>query len=153
MSDNYNLVKKSPISVVRFGMGKEIRLYNDELVVTGQEEGQEIRLELEAIQRLILVPGDPNPAKLVLMADLDDDTTIILAEGMSNARDFRAMLPHIIELCPDLQLDPPDMGEQLRQALNSRRAWSLTCYGTILLVCASLYILYLIVAFIGAHQH
>jgi hypothetical protein len=153
MSNNYNLVKKSPISVVRFGMGKEIRLYNDELVVTGQEEDQEIRLELEAIQRLILVPGDPNPAKLVLMADLDDDTTIILAEGMSNARDFRAMLPHIIELCPDLQLDPPDMGEQLRQALNSRRAWALTCYGTILLVCASLYILYLIVAFIGAHQH
>jgi hypothetical protein len=153
MSDNDNLVKKSPISVVRFGMGKEIRLYNNELVVTGQEEGQETRLELQAIQRLILVPGDPNPAKLVLMADLDDDTTIILAEGMSNARDFRAMLPHITELCPDLQLDPPDMGEQLRQALNSRRAWALTCYGTILLVCVSLYILYLVVAFIGAHQH
>jgi hypothetical protein len=153
MSDNDNLVKKTPISVVRFGMGKEIRLYNNELVVTGQEEGQEIRLELQAIQRLILVPGDPNPAKLVLMADLDDDTTIILAEGMSNARDFRAMLPHITELCPDLQLDPPDMGEQLRQALNSRRAWALTCYGTILLVCVSLYILYLVVAFIGAHQH
>src|SRR5712692_3051940 len=152
MSDN-ETVEKHPISTVRFGMGKEIRLYTDELVVTAQEEDQETRVQLEAIKRLILIPGDPNPAKLVLMADLDDDTTIILAEGMSNARDFRAMLPHIIELCPDLQLDPPDMGEQLRQALNSRRAWSLTCYGTILLVCASLYILYLIVAFIGAHQH
>ena len=153
MSDNNdNYLKKTPISTVRFGMGKEIRLYTDELVVTGQEEDQEIRIALEAIQRLTLVPGDPNPAKLILMADLDDDTTIILAEGMSNARDFRAMLPHLIELSPDLQLDPPDMGEQLRQALNNRRAWTLTCYGAILLICVSLYVLYLVVAFIGSHH-
>src|SRR6266852_9227725 len=151
MSDN-ETIEKHPISTVRFGMGKEIRLYTDELVVTAQEEDQETRIQLSALKRLTLMPGDPNPAKLILMADLDDDTTIILAEGMSNARDFRAMLPHLIELCPDLQLDPPDMGEQLRQALNSRRAWTLTCYGAILLVCASLYILYLVVAFIGAHH-
>ncbi len=105
-----------------------------------------------SIKRLILVPGDPTPSKLVLMADLYDDTTIILAEGMSNARDFRAMLPHIIELCPDLQLDPLDMGEQLRQALNNRRAWALTCYGAILLVCLSLCALYFIVAYLGAHH-
>ena len=150
--DNETYIKKTPISTVRFGIGKEIRLYIDELAVTGQEEDQEIRIALEAIKRLILVPGDPNPAKLVLMADLDDDTTIILAEGMSNARDFRAMLPHLIELSPDLQLDPPDMGEQLRQALNNRRAWALTCYGTILLICVSLYLLYLVVAFIGSHH-
>jgi len=151
MSDNH-LVKKNPISTVRFGMGKEIQLYSDELVVTGREEDQETRVQLEAIKRLILVPGDPQPAKLVLMADLDDDTTIILAEGMTNARDFQAMLPHITELCPDLQLDPPDMGEQLRQALNSRRAWTLTCWGAILLVCVSLYVLYMLVAFLGAHH-
>ena len=153
MSDDHDTyLQKPPISTVRFGIGKEIRLYIDELAVTGQEEDQEIRIALEAIKRLILVPGDPNPAKLVLMADLDDDTTIILAEGMSNARDFRAMLPHLIELSPDLQLDPPDMGEQLRQALNNRRAWALTCYGTILLICVSLYLLYLVVAFIGSHH-
>jgi len=151
MTENNDLIK-SPISTVRFGMGKEIRLYTNELVVTGQEENQEIRVELEAIKRLTLTPGDPNPAKLVLMADLDDETTIILAEGMSNARDFRAMLPHLTELCPDLQLDPPDMGEQLRQALNNRRAWTLTCYGAILLVFVLLYVLYLVVAFIGAHH-
>ncbi len=147
-----NNVKKYPISTVRFGMGKEIQLYTDELVVTGQEESQETRVELEAIQRLTLVPGDPNPSKLILMADLDDDTTIILAEGMSNARDFRAMLPHLIELCPDLQLDPPDMGEQLRQALNNRRAWSLTCYGAVILICLLLFLLYLVVAYFGAHH-
>jgi hypothetical protein len=151
MSDN-NIVKKYPINTVRFGMGKEIQLYTDELVVTGQEEDKEIRIELEAIKRLTLMPGDPNPSKLILMADLDDETTIILAEGMSNARDFRAMLPHLTELCPDLQLDPPDMGEQLRQALNNRRAWSLTCYGAILLICIFLYLLYMVVAFIGAHH-
>ncbi|HYL45124.1 MAG TPA: hypothetical protein VEU97_17210 [Ktedonobacteraceae bacterium] len=151
MNDN-NIVKKYPISTVRFGMGKEIRLYTDELVVTGQEEDKEIRIELEAIKRLTLMPGDPNPSKLILMADLDDETTIILAEGMTNARDFRAMLPHLIELCPELQLDPSDMGEQLRQALNNRRAWSLTCYGAILLLCIFLYLLYMVVAFIGAHH-
>jgi hypothetical protein len=133
-------------------LGKEIQLYTDELVVTAKEEDQEIRLQLSAIKRLILVPGDPNPAKLVLMADLQDETTLILAEGMSNARDFRAMLPHIIELSPDIQLDPPDMYEQLRQALNNRRAWTITCYGSILLVCLLLFALYLIVTFIGAHH-
>lgn len=143
---------KSPVKVVRFGIGKELRLYADELVVTGAEEDQETRLRLEAIRRLILVPGDPNPAKLVLMADLDDDTTVILAEGMTNARDFRAMLPHIREFCPDMQFDPPDMEEQLRQALNTRRAWTLTCYGTFLLLCVLLFVLYLVVAYIGAHH-
>lgn len=149
---NENDIKRFPISTVRFGMGKEIRLYTDELVVTGQEESQELRVELEAIKRLTLMPGDPNPSKLILMADLDDDTTIILAEGMSNARDFRAMLPHLIELSPDLQLDPPDMGEQLRQALNNRRAWALTCYGACILICLFLFLLYLLVAYFGAHH-
>ena len=145
-------VRKAPVKVVRFGIGKELRLYAEELAVTGVEEGQEIRLRLESIKRLILVPGDPNPARLVLMADLDDDTTVILAEGMTNARDFRAMLPRIREFCPDMQFDPPDMEEQLRQALNTRRAWTLTCYGTFLLVCVLLLLLYLIVAYIGAHH-
>ena len=145
-------VYRVPVKVVRFGVGKELRLYADELAVTGVEEGQEIRLRLESISRLILVPGDPNPSKLVLMADLDDDTTVILAEGMSNARDFRAMLPRIREFCPDMQFDPPDMEEQLRQALNTRRAWTLTCYGTFLLICILLFVIYLVVAFIGAHH-
>ena len=147
-----NSTRLSPISVVRFGMGKEIQLYTDELVVTGQEEDQETRVQLDAIKRLTLMPGDPNPAKLVLMADLDDDTTIILVEGMSNARDFRNMLPRLLELQPEILLDPPDMSEQLRQALNTRRAWTLTCYGTFLLVCVVLYLLYLLVAYIGAHH-
>ncbi len=150
MSDE--LARKYPVSVVRFGMGKEIQLYQDELVVTGQEEDQETRVHLSAIKQLTLIPGDPNPGKLVLMADLDDGNTVILVEGMSNARDFRAMLPKLLELQPDIQLDPPDMGEQLRQALNTRRAWTLTCYGSFLLVCALLSVLYFVVAYIGAHH-
>ena len=145
-------VYTAPVKVVRFGIGKELRLYANELAVTGVEEGEEIRLRLESIKRLTLVPGDPNPAKLVLMADLDDDTTVILAEGMSNARDFRAMLPRLREFCPDMQFDPPDMEEQLRQALNTRRAWTLTCYGTFLLICVVLFVIYLLVAYIGAHH-
>jgi len=151
MSENQSF-KQYPISTVRFGLGKELQLYTDELVVTGQEENKELHLQLQAIKRLTLIPGDPNPSKLILMADLDDDTTIILAEGMSNARDFRTMLPHIIELSPDIQLDPPDMPEQLRQALNNRRAWTLTCYGSIILIFVTLSVLYLVVAFIGSHH-
>jgi hypothetical protein len=143
---------RSPVNVVRFGMGKEIQLYETELVVTGQEEDQELRVQLDAIMRLTLTPGDPNPSKLVLMADLEDDTTLILAEGMTNARDFRAMLPLILERQPDLLLDPPDMIEQLRQALNTRRAWNLTCYGSFLLMCILIYGLYLLVAFLGSHH-
>ncbi len=141
-----------PISVVRYGMGKEIQLYPEELVVTSREEGREVRLPLETIERLTLTPGDPNPSKLVLLADLTDGSTMILVEGMTNARDFREMLPRLTELCPEIQLDPPDMAEQLRQALNNRRAWSLTCYGTIILLCLFLYGLYLLVAFIGMHH-
>ncbi len=145
-------IRRSPVSTVRFGMGKEIELYSDELVVSGVEEDQETRLRLESIERLILMPGDPNPSKLVLMADLHDGTTVILVEGMTNARSFRAMLPYIREFCPAMQFDPPDMEEQLRQALNTRRAWSLTCYGTFLLICVLLFALYLVVAYIGAHH-
>ena len=155
MSDN-DILKRTPISTVRFGMGKEIRLYPDELVIAGKEEGKEGRVPLDAIKRLILTPGDPHPGKLILMADLyddeDGDTTVILVEGMTNARDFRAMIPRILELRPDIQLDPPDMEEQLRQALNNRRAWTLTCYGAILLLLIVLYLLYLAVAFLGAHH-
>jgi hypothetical protein len=151
--DENEATKKRPLSVVRFGLGKEIRLFDDELVVIGQEEGKELAVPLNELRRLILTPGDPNPAKLILMADMDDDTTVILAEGMSNARGFREMLPHLQEVAPDLLLDPPDMGEQLRQALNTRRAWTLTCYGAILLVCILLYALYLLVALVGSHVH
>ena len=152
MSDNQT-ARKYPISVVRFGMGKEIQLYHNELVVTGQEENQELCVQLSEIKRITLMPGDPNPSKLILLADLDDDTTMILAEGMSNARSFREMLPHLLERCPGLELDPPDMAEQLRQALNTRRAWTLTCYGSFILICILLYGLYLLVAYIGTSIH
>lgn len=144
--------QSNPISVVRYGMGKEIQLYAEEFVVASREEGKEVRLPLAAIERLTLTPGDPNPAKLVLLADLTDGSSLLLVEGMTNARDFRAMLPHLLELRPEIQLDPPDMAEQLCQALNTRRAWSLTCYGTVVLLCLFLYGLYLFVAFIGIHH-
>ncbi len=152
MSD-YETIREEPVYVVRFGIGKEIQLYRNELVITGQEEERAQHTPLSEIKRLILTPGEPNPSKLILMADLTDDNTIVLAEGMTNARDFRQMLPHLQELVPDLQLDPPDMAEQLRQALNNRRAWTLTCYGTIALLCISLYLLYLIVTYLRTLHH
>lgn len=142
-----------PINVVRFGLGKEIQLYKDKLVVIEQEQGQTVCLPLHEIKRLTLTPGDPNPSKLILIADLDDDSTVILAEGMTNARDFRTMIPQLLELHPDLELDPPDMAEQLWQALNNQRAWRLTCYGAILLICGLLYLLYFLVAHFGWQHH
>ena len=154
MSENetqHQAYRGQPVSVVRYGIGKEIRLYPDELTVTSQED-EPLQVRLSAINRLTLMPGDPNPSKLVLLADLDDGNTIILVEGMSNARDFRAMLPHLLELKPDLELDPPDMSDQLWQALNTKRAWTITCYGAFLLLCVLLYVLYLVVAYIGAHH-
>lgn len=152
MSEN-ETQRKFPISVVRFGMGKEIQLYTDELVVTGVEQDQELRVRLDALRRLTIMPGEPTPSKLVLLADMDDESTIVLTEGMTNAKDFREMLPKLTELCPTLELDPPDMGEQLRQALNNRRAWNLTCYGACILVCVVVYALYLLVAFLGSIHH
>jgi hypothetical protein len=144
---------KFPINSVRFGLGKEIQLYKDELVVTEPEEGQTMSLPLHEIKRLTLTPGDPNPSKLILMADLDDNSTVIVAEGMTNARGFRAMIPQLLELHPNLELDPPDMADQLWQAINNQRAWKLTCYGAILLICGSLYLLYLIVTYFGGQHH
>jgi len=152
MSDN-ETTHQQPVSVVRFGLGKEIQLYHDVLVVTGSEQAREIRVPLAEMRRLTLIPGDPNPSKLVLMADMDDDTTIILAEGMTNAKDFREMIPHIVELCPNLELDPPDMAEQLRQALNNRRAWSITCYGGCLMVFLFVIVVYFLVVLIGSIHH
>jgi hypothetical protein len=146
--NDYETTREEPIYLVRFGIGKEIQLYRDELVITGPEEERAQHTPLSEIKRLILTPGEPTPSKLILMADLTDGSTIILAEGMTNARDFREMLPHLQELLPALQLDPPDMAEQLRQALNNRRAWTLTCYGAIALLCIGLYLLYLIVAYL-----
>lgn len=152
MSTEEQTTNPLPISIVHYGLGKEIQLYTQELVVVSREESKETRLPLRTIERLTLMPGEPNPSKLVLLADLRDGSTLVLAEGMTNAREFRAMLPHLTRLSPEIQLDPPDMAEQLRQALNNRRAWNLTCYGTILLICLFLYGLYLLVTFIGMHH-
>ena len=150
--NDHNTMPKQPIYVVRYGLGKELQLYYDELISTGQEQDVEIRVPLEELRRLTLMPGDPTPSKLVLIADLDDDTTIVLAEGMTNAKDFREMLPKLTELCPNLELDPPDMAEQLRQALNNKRAWSLTCYGCCLMLVLFVVVVYALVVYIGAHH-
>ena len=152
MNDN-PITHKQPVYAVRFGIGKEIQLYEDELVVVMPDEGRSQQVPLSEIKRLTLMPGEPTPSKLILMADLADDTTIVLAEGMTNAQGFRQMLPYLEQYIPGLQLDPPDMADQLHQAINNRRAWSLTCYGSIALLCIGLYVLYLIVAYLGTLHH
>jgi hypothetical protein len=136
------------VARVRYGLGKELRLYPTEIGLVQQEAGEELRLRLANIQRLILAPGEQVPSKLVLMFDLDDGTTMIGGEGMSNVRDFRVLLARLMELRPDLELDPPNMDEQLAQALDIRRRSLLGCYGSIALACAVLWVIYMAVALI-----
>ena len=141
------------VARVRFGLGKELQLYPDTFVVVQHEARDELRLHLDSLKRMTLAPGDPVPSKLVLLFDLDDGTTIIAAEGMSNARDFRKLLARLVEIKPDLELDPPNMDEQLTQALDIRRRGLLGCYGFIAVTCVLVWVVYLVVAFIGAHAH
>lgn len=142
---------EQPLARVRYGLGKELQLFPDSLVVLRREEFEADRFDLSSIRRIILTPGDPNPSKLILMLDLDDGNTIIAAEGMSNVSEFRVLLSKLRELAPQIETDPPDMDEQLGQALDIRRRSLLGCYGSIVGVCVLAYVLYLILAYIGAH--
>src|SRR5690349_15715077 len=80
---------EQPLSIVRYGIAKELRLYRDRLVTIAYEEGEETAFYFDSIKRLILMPGEHIPSKLMLMLDLADGNTIIVAEGMSNVKDFR----------------------------------------------------------------
>lgn len=141
-----------PLARVRYGLGKELRLYPDAFVVLLREEHEEMRYSLDSIHRMILSPGEYNPSKLVLMFDLDDDdTTVIAAEGMSNVRDFRKLLATLREIRPEIELDPPNMDEQLMQALDIRKRSLIGCYGLVAGCGALLWVIYIVVAWIGAH--
>ncbi|HEX9068745.1 MAG TPA: hypothetical protein VF807_08245 [Ktedonobacterales bacterium] len=145
--------EEPPLARVRYGLAKELRLYPDMLVNEYLEEHEETRFALDSIQRIILTPGEYNPSKLVLLVDLDDGTRVIVAEGMTNARDFRAMLAHLRELRPQIELDPPDLEEQLTQAISNRRGCQLGCYGLIASVILVIIVVYAIVAAISPHPH
>lgn len=142
---------EQPLARVRYGLGKELQLFPDSLVVLRREEFEADRFELSSIRRIILTPGDPNPSKLIMMLDLDDGATIIAAEGMSNVSEFRRLLSKLHEIAPQIETDPPDMDEQLGQALDIRRRSLVGCYGSIIGVCVLVYVLYLVLAYIGAH--
>jgi hypothetical protein len=121
------------LSIVRYGIARELRLYPDRLVSVAYEEGEETAFYFDSIKRLVLTPGEHIPSKLMLMLDLSDGNQVIVAEGMTNVRDFRKLLGRLRETQPDLELDPPNMDEQLRQALEIRRRSNLGCYAFILL--------------------
>jgi len=138
-----------PLARVRYGLGKELRLYPDAFVARQSEVDDELRFNLEHIQRLILMPGEYTPSKLVLMFELDDGNTVIIAEGMTNVRDFRRLLSALSEVRPEIELDPPNMDEQLMQALDIRRRSALGCYGFLFGSCIIAFIIYMVVALIG----
>lgn len=141
-----------PLARVRYGLAKELRLYPDSIVVELKEEREETRYNLDSIKRIVLTPGEYNPSKLVLMFDLDEETTVIAAEGMTNVRDFRVLLAKLREIRPQIELEPADMDEQLQQALEIRRRSLLGCYGGFAGICLALWIIYLVVAWVG-HVH
>jgi hypothetical protein len=145
--------EQQPLARVRYGLARELRLYADSFVVELKEEHEETRYNLDSIKRMVLTPGEYNPSRLVLMFDLDDGTTVIVAEGMTNVRDFRVLLARLQEIRPGIELDPPDMDAQLQQALEIRRRSMLGCYGGILGICVALWIIYLVVAYVGSHAH
>jgi hypothetical protein len=142
---------EGPIARVRYGLGKELQLYPDALVVALLEEHTETRFTLANMRRLILAPGDPNPSKLVLMCEMDDENVVIAAEGMSNVRDFRKLLTEFERIAPDVQLDPSDMDAQLAQALDIRKRSLIGCYGLVIGLCVLGWVVYLVVALIGSH--
>ena len=143
----------APLVRVRYGLGKELRLYPEAIVVAFLEAHEETRYALGSIRRLILMPGEYTPSKLVLMFELDDGDTVIAAEGMTNVRGFRQLLARLKEVAPQIELDPDNMDEQLAQALDIRRRYSLGCYGVALGACVLLWVFYLVVAFIGHVHH
>ena len=140
-----------PLARVRYGLGKELLLYPESFVVLRREEAEADRFELASIRRIILSPGDPNPSKLILMFDMADGNTVIAAEGMSSVSEFRTLLGKLHEIAPQIETDPPDMDTQLGQALEIRRRSLLGCYGSVIGVCILAYVLYLVLAYIGAH--
>jgi hypothetical protein len=144
--------EEAPLARVRYGLGKELRLYPDAFTVLLREEHEELRYALANIKRLVLTPGEHNPSKLVLMFELDDGNTVIAAEGVSNVRGFRRLISALAELHLPIELDPPDMDEQLKQALEIRSRYQMGCYGLVLGSCLLLTIAYLIVALFGAHH-
>lgn len=139
-----------PLARVRYGLGKEIVLYPDVLAVVLTEENEETIYTLADVKRLILTPGEYNPGKLVVMLDLSDGNTVIAAEGMTNPRDFRQLVLALQQAHPEIELDPPDMAEQLRQALDIRRRHNLGCYGAFFLFLV-LWIAFIAIALIGSH--
>ncbi|HLZ22063.1 MAG TPA: hypothetical protein VKQ30_08070 [Ktedonobacterales bacterium] len=142
---------QQPLVRVRYGLGKELNLYPDAIVVELHEQREETRYELDTIKRLILMPGEYVPSKWVVMLDLDDETTVVAVDGMTNHRDFRKLVAQLVETRPDIELDPPDMDEQIAQALDIKKRNLFGCYGFVAACAILLYIIYLVVAFIGAH--
>lgn len=122
-------VAPAPLAMVRYGLAKEIQLFPEELVFIAREEGDANHFALRAIRRLIMQPGEVIPSKLLLLLELDDGTTIIAAEGMTNVRAFRQLLSQLVGVAPQIALDPPDLDAQLAQAAINRRQTSLGCYG------------------------
>lgn len=146
-------MEPQPLARVRYSFGKELALYPDCFVLLRREEAEADRVELSSVKRLVLTPGEPNPSKLILMFDLDDGNTVIAAEGITAVSEFRALLAKLREIAPQIEFDPPDMDDQLKQALEIRRRSLIGCYGSILAACIVLWVIYLAVAYVGAHPH
>ena len=134
MSDPDEAADQAPLVLVRYGLAREIQLFPDALVFVSREENDEDRFPLSDIRQIIMQPGERIPSKLLLLLELADGPPIIVAEGMTNVRDFRQILARLPELAPHITLDPADMDAQLAQAVRNRRQTNLGCYSVFLTV-------------------
>ncbi len=143
---------ETPIAVVRYGLAKEIQLLPNALAFLAREEGEVDRFALASIRTISLQPGERIPSKLLLLLELADGTTLIAAEGMTNVQAFRQLLMRLQEIAPQIVLDPPDMDEQLAQAVINRRQTNLGCYGTFLAAVLLIVLVFVIGNFILHHR-
>ena len=60
--DERRAADEQPLARVRYGLGKEILLYPDEFVALQNEVNDEIRIRLEHIRRVIMMPGEFTPS-------------------------------------------------------------------------------------------
>lgn len=140
------------LSLVRFGIGKELCLYRDTLMFRSSEERREIEFPLEYLTIISVKPGKVLPSKLVLEVTMSDGEVVTVVEGLSNIKGFLRLLDILKSLKPDLSYDPSDLPEQLSQALEIKRSSSLGCYLVIGITFLILVLIFVLVDLVIRHH-
>jgi len=112
----------------RFGMGHRLCLSSTELRVTGAERARDLVISLAEVEKISLVPSDANPSKLLFIATCHDQTAHTLVEGIKPGKEFQQLVQCLHEMYPAIEFDPPDMTEQVQQAIQKQHSYNLGCF-------------------------